>query len=200
MFSWLLPTMRVKASSRSPRRSGNGEDPQHNLYWGSAFGVKTFFSRSSEWKLLWSGQHPKPEVLRRCVFKYRTANVYFVADAYRGRKIQTAMLDFLDSASGLSREQIKIHDGQIAQMLDIRGGSQLVAYVGHDGLMDAPLSKLPRQEQYRSSRGNRLSLWQQDLLRSPAKRVRRLPVALDHGSDGARSIHPEKRARWMDPR
>lgn len=125
---------------------GNGEDPEHNLYWGSAFGVKTFFSRSSDWKLLLSGQHPKQEVLERCVFKYRTANVYLVADAYRGLAIQTAMLDFLDSASGRSEEEIRIHDGRLAQTLDIRGGSQLVAYVGHDGLMDRPLGKVPRQK------------------------------------------------------
>ena len=31
---------------------GNGEDPVHNLYWGSAYGVKTFFSRSADWELL----------------------------------------------------------------------------------------------------------------------------------------------------
>src|SRR5215467_537237 len=85
-----------------PAKLGNGEDPEHNLYWGSAFGVKTFFSRSREWKLLLSGRHPKQDVLERCLFKYRTAKVYLVADAYRGRAIQNAMLDFLNSASGLS--------------------------------------------------------------------------------------------------
>ncbi len=26
-----------------PARLGNGDDPEHNLYWGSAYGVKTFF-------------------------------------------------------------------------------------------------------------------------------------------------------------
>src|SRR5271155_1582989 len=55
---------------------GNGEDAEHNLYWGSAYGVKTFFSRSADWKLLSSGEKPKDEVLERCVFKHRTANVY----------------------------------------------------------------------------------------------------------------------------
>lgn len=29
---------------------GNGEDAEHNLYWGSAYGIKTFFSRSPDWK------------------------------------------------------------------------------------------------------------------------------------------------------
>jgi len=31
-----------------PARLGNGLDPAHNLYWGAAAGVKTFFSRSSD--------------------------------------------------------------------------------------------------------------------------------------------------------
>ena len=29
---------------------GNGEDPARNLYWGAAFGVKTFFHNSPDWK------------------------------------------------------------------------------------------------------------------------------------------------------
>ncbi len=37
---------------------GNGDDPPHNLYWGSAYGVKTFFSHSPEWTLL--NCTPKP--------------------------------------------------------------------------------------------------------------------------------------------
>src|SRR5437879_1396857 len=35
-----------------PARLGNGDDPDHNLYWGSAYGVRTFFSRSVDWELI----------------------------------------------------------------------------------------------------------------------------------------------------
>lgn len=129
-----------------PARLGNGEDPEHNLYWGAAGGVKTFFSRSAEWKLLSCKLPTKNEVLERCVFRYRTRDVYLLADAYRGREIQTAILDFLDSASGLGKEQISISDGDLPVKLSIRGGSQVVAYVGHDGLMDAPLPRIPQQK------------------------------------------------------
>lgn len=103
-----------------PAKLGNGDDPEHNLYWGSAFGVKTFFSRSPEWKLLSSGTQPKHEVLERCVWKYRNAEVYLVADAYRGREIQAAILNFLDAAAGLAREQISVSDGGKTTKLDIR--------------------------------------------------------------------------------
>src|SRR5579864_3310546 len=59
-----------------PEKLGNGADPAHNLYWGAAAGVKTFFARSADWQLLPPQPSPKPEVLERIVFKHRTANVY----------------------------------------------------------------------------------------------------------------------------
>lgn len=125
---------------------GNGEDPVRNLYWGSAFGIKTFFSRNPDWKLISCKLLTKSDVLERCVFKYRTQDVYLVADAYRGSEIQTAILDFLDSAAGLGKEQIEIQDGSARASLAIRSGSQVVVYVGHDGLMDAPLPRIPKHK------------------------------------------------------
>src|SRR5215510_12584294 len=35
-----------------PAKIGNGQDPDNNLYWGCAFGVRTFFKKSSDWKLI----------------------------------------------------------------------------------------------------------------------------------------------------
>src|SRR5579864_6421135 len=66
-----------------PAKLGNGEDPEHNLYWGSAYGVKTFFARGEDWSRIKCGEKPKVEILERCVFKHRASNVYLVADAYR---------------------------------------------------------------------------------------------------------------------
>ncbi len=31
-----------------PKTIGNGQDPKNNLYWGTAYGIKTYFKRSSE--------------------------------------------------------------------------------------------------------------------------------------------------------
>lgn len=129
-----------------PARLGNGDDPEHNLYWGSAFGVKTFFSRSADWKLLSCEEKPKHEVMERCVFKHRTANVYIIADAYRGREIQQAILNFLDAAAGVSWEQITVKDGLDNVTLTVRGASNLSAYIGHDGLMDFQLPRIPRKK------------------------------------------------------
>lgn len=123
---------------------GNGEDAWHNLYWGSAYGVKTFFSRSADWERVRCGEKPKAEILERCVFKFRAANVYLIADAYRGIEIKQAILDFLDSAAGDGADTITITTPSGVLNLPVRGGANLVAYIGHDGLMDFKLSRFPR--------------------------------------------------------
>jgi hypothetical protein len=125
---------------------GNGEDPERNLYWGSAYGVKTFFSRSTDWARIACGEKPKAEILERCVFKHRAANVYLVADAYRGREIRQAILDFLTSAAGDDPESVTVPTVTGTLKLPIRGGANLVAYIGHDGLMDCQLQQFPRKK------------------------------------------------------
>jgi len=123
---------------------GNGDDPQHNLYWGSAYGYKTFFSRSADWRLITSASNPKPEIMERCVFKHRTANVYLVADAYQGNKIKQAIVDFLEAAAGGEPESVPVKAGGETLVLKARGAADLVAYAGHDGLMDFQLTALPQ--------------------------------------------------------
>lgn len=128
-----------------PPRLGNGLDPAHNLYWGAAAGVKTFFTRSPEWSVAGCVQKPKPAVLERCIFKHKAANVYLVADAYRGNEIRQALLDFFDAAAGASPEKIVVPTVSPPPIM-ARGGSALVAYVGHDGLMEFQLPLIPRQK------------------------------------------------------
>ena len=129
-----------------PAKLGNGEDPEHNLYWGSAYGVKTFFARSENWSRIRCGEKPKVEILERCVFKHGASNVYLVADAYRGREIRQAILDFLASAAGDDPETIRLPGVTGPLNLMIRGSANLVAYIGHDALMDFQLPRFPRQK------------------------------------------------------
>ena len=125
---------------------GNGEDPVHNLYWGSAYGVKTFFSRSGDWELLPALPKPRSEVLERCVFKHKSQNVYLIADAYQGNQIKQAIIDFLEAAAGANPEKITVDVGSQKLVLDSRGAASLVAYVGHEGFMDFQLSTLPQKK------------------------------------------------------
>jgi hypothetical protein len=146
-----------------PAKLGNGQDPDHNLYWGAAGGVKTFFARSADWQLVSQRQSPKPEILERCVFKHRTANVYLIADAYRGDRIRQAITDFLEAAAGGNAEQVSVRfpspsprttGAQVTvasaqeKIFSVAAGgnASLVAYIGHDGFMDFQLSRLPQQK------------------------------------------------------
>jgi hypothetical protein len=125
---------------------GNGEDPKRNLYWGSAYGVKTFFTRTAEWEQIECGEKPKKEISERCVFKNRASNVYLVADAYRGIEIKQAILDFFDSTAGDGAETLRVTRPSGELRIPIRGGASLVVYIGHDGLMDFQLPRFPAQK------------------------------------------------------
>ena len=129
-----------------PARLGNGLDARNNLYWGAAAGVKTFFARSSDWALLECRERPEPDVLERCIFRHRRADVYLVADAYRGDEIRHALLDFFDAAAGAAPETITLSSTTQAGKPAIHGGANLVVYVGHDGLMDFQLPQVTRKK------------------------------------------------------
>jgi hypothetical protein len=124
-----------------PARIGNGDDPANNLYWGAAFGVKTFFKRASDWKLIAETRNPRAGILERLVFKHRTVDVYLVADAYRGREIKRSVADFFDFSAGRGGETIKTNSME----LYAGGAADLQAYVGHDGLMDFALESYPEK-------------------------------------------------------
>jgi len=121
---------------------GNGEDPQKNLYWGAAFGVKTFFGKSASWTKVSETNNPKENVLQRIIFKHKRQNVYLVADAYRGIKMKETIDDFFAAVSGQKLENITAGD----VTLQIAGSSNLIAFVGHNGLMDFDLKTEPEKK------------------------------------------------------
>ncbi len=47
-----------------PKFLGDGEDLQKNLYWGAAYGVKTFFTKSRSWQKVAEFENPKENVLQ----------------------------------------------------------------------------------------------------------------------------------------
>ena len=119
-------------------RLGNGQDPANNLYWGAAFGIKTFFRKSPEWKTLSCAPGPSPAILERCIFRRSDADGYLVADAYDGARIREAIQDFLNAAAGATSPTGRT--GQNETNPDIANQADLAAYVGHDGLMDFQVS------------------------------------------------------------
>jgi hypothetical protein len=119
-----------------PAALGNGSDPVRNLYWGAAFGVKTYFKASADWQFLWSGRAGKDAILERYVFKSRKDDVYLVADAYEGSQIKLAATDFLSAAAGIAKEQFSKQTASGDVSLRIAGEADLLVYVGHDAFMD----------------------------------------------------------------
>lgn len=126
-----------------PAALGNGEDPARNLYWGARFGVRTHFNASREWRAVSVVENPAPKVLERVVYKHKTLDAYFVADAYRGAEIKQATVDFFNVASGNLNPTFE--DGGKTYGLGRGAAAHLVAYVGHDGLMDFHLPALPER-------------------------------------------------------
>lgn len=113
---------------------GNGQDPVRNLYWGAAYGVRTYFSRQGEWERLEIAADSLP-VRDRVLFRHRSGDTYLLAEAYDGAAIRTCTEDFLRACSGEGPLPIETPDGPLV----FGGGAKLLAYVGHNGLMDFEL-------------------------------------------------------------
>lgn len=127
---------------------GHGDDPAGNLYWGAAFGIKTFFAKNRSWQHVPTDSatnKSRSVVLERSVFKHRDGKTFLVAEAYRGRYIQQATEDFLAAAAGMPGESIKISlEGKVVE-LHSGGSADVIAYIGHNGLMDFQLASVPKK-------------------------------------------------------
>lgn len=127
---------------------GNGDNAATNLYWGAAFGIRTFFSRNKDWELISVTNNPNASIIERCIFKHRRASILLVADAYRGKEISQTTMDFLEAAAGKPGEKLKAGDVQF----HTGGSAELVVYIGHNGLMDFKLRSHPQRRDDRQRR------------------------------------------------
>ena len=100
-------------------RIGNGDDPANNLYWGCSDGMKLFFKNSARWKLIETKAKPTDEILEQLTFRHTAIDdVELVAYAYRGAKMAQCLADFYAALTGTDYP------------------ADLVAFIGHNGLMD----------------------------------------------------------------
>lgn len=101
-------------------RIGNGDDPQSNLYWGCSDGLKLYFKNSSNWTLTESKKDPAEGILEELTLAHKTfEGTRLIAHAYRGTEMRRCMEDYLRALT--SRDH----------------PADLVAYIGHNALMDA---------------------------------------------------------------
>ncbi len=120
-----------------PKSLGNGQDPKRNLYWGALYGVKTYFKQSKDWTYLKTLETRNSQILERVLFKHKTSNTYLLADAYDGEFIKQTTIDFLRASSGAGEELLNYQGKEIR----FGGGADLIAYTGHDGLMEFSLQE-----------------------------------------------------------
>lgn len=116
---------------------GNGSNLNTNLYWGARYGIKTFFIKDNSWKYI--GAFMKNDtVMERIVFnkKFGGANVYLIADAYRGERMKNCLSDFMNSVAQLKFDSLIVHDSLI---LRTASSADLLIFNGHNGLMDTYL-------------------------------------------------------------
>jgi hypothetical protein len=103
-----------------PAAIGNGDDPERNLYWGTADGLRGIFDKSKEWRLAEKSDRPADaDILRARTYRHVASGAVLHARAYRGAAIERCIRDF-ESAI-----QTNAFD--------------LVVFIGHNGLMDFEL-------------------------------------------------------------
>jgi len=95
---------------------GNGDDPDANLYWGCTEGFGAYFKASKDWKVMESGSNLSETILRRMVLLHQGGDARLAAEAYRGSAMRQCVEDFEKAA--------------------VSGEYDLVAFIGHNGLMD----------------------------------------------------------------
>ncbi|CAG5086874.1 hypothetical protein [Parvicella tangerina] len=114
---------------------GNGMDPDHNLYWMTSKGVKRFFRDLPDWEMLNAYENVRDDILERVVFKKEFDNgaiVILIADAYRGDRMHECLNDYFNSLSGQLEDSLQVGNWNV----QINGNADLVAFNGHNGLMD----------------------------------------------------------------
>ena len=98
---------------------GNGDDAEANLYWGCSDGFGSLFKRSSQWTVVTPESDVSTTILRRLSLRHAKGDIELTAEAYRGSQIKRCVSDFEAAATG--------------------GKYHLVAFIGHNGLMDFQL-------------------------------------------------------------
>jgi hypothetical protein len=160
-----------------PKQLGNGEDPANNLYWGALYGTRTVLKKSPDWTVVTSEKNPSAAILERVVFRHKTTNVYLVADAYQGARIKVAIEDFLNAAAGNNHKTLQVG----GSTLGVCGAADLIAYVGHNGLMDFDVNQPAPNKDARSKAAMVLACRSEPYFHSRLKQLKCRPVLLTTG-------------------
>ena len=109
---------------------GDGNKPDDNLYWGCTDGLRSYFEASKRWKLEKTEKAADTgdeRIFERLTFRHVDGNAVLVAEAWRGSNLKECYQAFEASL--------------------VSGKQDLVAFIGHNVLMDTaidpPTAKAP---------------------------------------------------------
>jgi hypothetical protein len=130
---------------------GDGDNPETNLYWSTTPGFGSWFNRkNSGWKRvqkLREGETGDKDVLALHVYRRNVTapatwkkrgapakiEIDIVVHGWRGSAIDRALAAYAEDISGQGTRTITLADGST---LEAGGAAQIVAWVGHNRLMD----------------------------------------------------------------
>jgi len=124
---------------------GDGRNLKTNLYWGAGYGLKTWFIRSIEWKLLNNELFQDSSILERAVYSrtYKNkANVYLILDAWAGDKMQECLINYFNSLAGILKDSASIGSSKIPAF----SNSDFLIFNGHNGLMDSQIEVIKNRD------------------------------------------------------
>jgi len=134
----------------------DGNDPQHNLYWGAGYGMYHAFKKLFGWRLV--GEEKDKRAVFKKVFTpnafwqergvKKPFEMYVVFNLYRSNDIVEGYRDFAQNLFGNRAQRITLKDGRV-----IEAGSQsrIVGYVGHMTLQGKKAIKAVRNSQSTNS-------------------------------------------------
>lgn len=133
------------------KKLGDGDNPETNLYWSTTPGFGEWFARrGSGWKRLAkqkAGETGDADVLAVHVYRRSIATpaawrkrgapaqleIDLVIHGWRGTAIDRALAAYAEDVSGAKPRPVTLADGST---LEAGGAAQIVAWVGHNRLMD----------------------------------------------------------------
>ena len=108
-----------------------------------------------------------------------------MADAYDGQYIKQATIDFLSAAAG--KNEIEGKDGE--KKIYFGGASNLLAYIGHDGLMDFSLEERFENAASKKREAIILACYSKNFFSAHLKPTGATSSFMDLGPDGSGSLH-----------
>lgn len=114
---------------------GDGRNLRTNLYWGAGYGLKTYFTRSKDWKFLKNSLDIDSAILERVIFSRvypNKAKVFLILDGYAGDKMEECLNNYFKSLAGILNDSIFVDTLKIPAF----GISDFLVFNGHNGLMD----------------------------------------------------------------